>query len=204
MLLRTAYSGGRRLGMKKIVHWVNKYFEEILLVAAMLVMIAVIFWQVVSRYALNLSLAWSEEIARYTFIWTVWLAVPYTVTKGRHIRLTLLRDALGNTGKFILDMLFFVVSALFFLYVGEQSVSLVSGIFTMGQVTPAVSIPKWLCYLALPVGCLLGGLRFIQYGVLRVMRFMKDPGDNETFAAAEMTEDAEKTGRAEKSEEREE
>ena len=44
-----------------------------------------------------------------------------------------------------------------------------------------MQIPKWICYLALPVGSLLGALRFLQYGFLRVQRYLKDPADRELF-----------------------
>ena len=171
--------------MKKVLNYLNKHFEEILLIWATIIMILLTFFQVVSRYVFNISLAWSEEVSRYIFIWTVWLAVPYAVIKGRHIRLTIFRDMVNHTGKFIFDMIFFLVSIAFFIYVGVESVGLTSAMIGMNQVTPAVGIPKWICYLALPVGCILGGIRFLQYAILRVQRFIKDPADSETFVIEE-------------------
>ena len=85
--------------MKIILNFIDKKLEEIILVWGTMVMTLLIFFQVISRYIFNVSLAWSEEISRYLFIWTVWLAVPYAVVKGRHIRLTVLRDIVGDTGK---------------------------------------------------------------------------------------------------------
>lgn len=167
--------------MKIILNFIDKKLEEIILVWGTMVMTLLIFFQVISRYIFNVSLAWSEEISRYLFIWTVWLAVPYAVVKGRHIRLTVLRDIVGDTGKFIMDMIFFVASIIFFIYVGVLSVSLTEKIFKLGQLTPAVGIPKWFCYMALPTGCLLGGGRFIQYAMLKVIRYIRNPSDNETF-----------------------
>lgn len=167
--------------MKKVWTFIDKRMEEMLLVFGVIVMIIVIFFQVVMRYFFNSSLAWSEELARYVFIWQVWLAVPYTVMKGRHIRLELLRDAVGPKAKFVLDMIFFFVSAVFFCFLAYQSVSVVQGILKMNQVTPVIQFPKWICYLSVSVGCGLGAVRFIQYGILRIMRFIKDPNDTETF-----------------------
>ena len=163
--------------MKKLLKLLNRHFEEVILVAGTAVMVLVIFFQVVARYCLNQSLAWSEELARYIFVWSVWLAVPYTVTRVRHIRLELLVDVVGPKTKFVLDMVFFLVSALFFGYIGIQSVDVVQGIAKMNQLTPALQIPKSICYMCLPVGCFLGTFRFLQYGVLRILRFRKDPSD---------------------------
>ena len=165
----------------KMLKWLNRYMEEVILVLGVGVMILVIFFQVVMRYCFNNSQAWSEEVARYVFIWQVWLAVPYAGIRGRHIRLELLHDALGNTGKMILDMIFFCVSAFFFAFIGYQSFGVVAGIIKMNQLTPVLQIPKWLCYLSVPVGSFLGAFRFAQYGILRVLRFIKDPGDTTTI-----------------------
>ena len=163
--------------MKTILKKLDKHFEEVILVLATIVMILLIFFQVVSRRFLNSSLAWSEELSRIIFVWSVWLAVPYTVTKGRHIRLEVLPDMVGPKVKFVLDMLFFIISALFFAYVGYQSIDVVEGIAKMNQLTPAMEIPKAICYTSLPVGCFLGAFRFLQYGWLRIRRFMADPND---------------------------
>ena len=71
--------------MKKVFMLLDKHLEEILLVFGTMVMILLIFYQVVMRRCFNSSIAWSEELARYIFIWQVWLAVPYTVTNGQPI-----------------------------------------------------------------------------------------------------------------------
>lgn len=171
--------------MKKILHVLNKHFEEALLVFVSVVMILLIFFQILGRFVLNQSLAWSEELARYCFVWTVWLGIPYAVVKGRHIRLEILSDLAGPKGKFVLDLIFFLVSAFFFLYIGIQSVSVVQGIAKMNQLTPALQIPKSLCYACLPAGCFLGAFRFLQYGFLRILRFKADPNDKTMIAVDE-------------------
>lgn len=168
--------------MKKALTFIDKRLEEIILVSGVTVMIIIIFFQVIMRYFFNNSLAWSEELARYLFIWQVWLAVPYTVTKGRHIRLEVLRDLVGSKAKFVLDMIFFLVSALFFGYIAYQSTTVVQGIFKMNQLTPVMQIPKWICYFSVPVGCALSSIRFIQYGIYRYQRFLKNTDDTATFA----------------------
>ena len=167
--------------MKKALHWLNVHMEEVILVLGTAVMIILIFLQVVMRYVFKHPLSWSEELARYIFVWQVWLAVPYTVTRGRHIQLKILPDLVGDRAKFVLDMLFYLVSAAFFGYVGLKGIKVVQGIMKMHQLLPAMQIPKWICYLALPVGSLLGAFRFLQYGHLRVQRYMKDPADRELF-----------------------
>lgn len=167
--------------MKKALLWLNRNMEEIILVFGIILMIVVIFLQVVARYFFNMSLAWSEELARYVFVWQVWLAVPYAVVKGRHIRLELLPEVVGAKMKYALDMMFFGVSACFFMFLCNESWAVTQGIIKMHQLTPVMHFPKWICYLSVPVGSGLAVFRFIQYGVLRTIRFMKDHNDTALF-----------------------
>ena len=102
------------------MHILNKHFEEAILVFVSIVMILLIFFQIIARFCLNQSLAWSEELARYCFVWTVWMGVPYAVVKGRHIHLEILSDTVGPKGKFVLDLIFFLVSAAFFGYIASS------------------------------------------------------------------------------------
>ena len=92
-----------------------------------------------------------------------------------------MRRCFKPKGRFVLDMIFFLVSAFFFGYIGYLSIGIVGNVIKMGQLTPALMIPKWLCYLALPVGTILGSLRFLQYGYKRIIRFIKDPTDTRTI-----------------------
>ena len=167
--------------MKKTLLWLNRNLEEVILVFGIILMIVVIFLQVVARYFVNMSLPWSEELARYVFVWQVWLAVPYTVIKGRHIRLELLPEVVGPKAKYALDMVFFGVSAGFFAFLCIESWTVTQGIIKMNQLTPVMHFPKWICYLSVPVGSALAVFRFIQYGVLRTMRYMKDHNDTALF-----------------------
>jgi len=170
--------------MKNVLKWLDRHLEEVLLVAATIVLVLVIFFQVLARYFLNQSLAWSEELARYVFVWSVWLAVPYTVTRGRHIRLEILPDLVGPKAKFVLDMVFFLGSAAFFGFIGYHSIAVVQGISKMNQVTPAMEIPKDLCYLCLPVGGALMALSVVAD--MLQDQFPTEAGSNASIASTVM------------------
>ena len=55
----------------KAVKWLDDNLEEFLL------MTLIMGIQVFSRYALGMSLSWSEELTRYLFIWSGFLSVSY-------------------------------------------------------------------------------------------------------------------------------
>ena len=54
--------------MKKILHYLDEYLEEFLMVIFLIAMTLIMGIQVFSRYILGMSLSWSEEITRYLFI----------------------------------------------------------------------------------------------------------------------------------------
>jgi hypothetical protein len=50
----------------------------------------VVFYQFITRYALNNSASWTEEIARYLLIGTVFVGASIGVAKNNHIQVDLL------------------------------------------------------------------------------------------------------------------
>ena len=66
-----------------------KVFTGTLLAA----MVVVILLQVTFRYALNLSLAWTEEVGRYLFVWICLFGASLAYRYGQHSGL---RDAGGR------------------------------------------------------------------------------------------------------------
>ena len=54
--------------MKKILCGLDEYLEEVLLVILLAAMAVIMGVQVFCRYALSMSLTWSEELTRYLFI----------------------------------------------------------------------------------------------------------------------------------------
>ena len=48
--------------MKKLLHFLDEHFEEMMLVILLAVMTASIFYQVVMRYVFNSAPSWTEEL----------------------------------------------------------------------------------------------------------------------------------------------
>ena len=65
----------------KIVKWLDRHIEEVLLIVLSTVMLGIIGVQIFMRFILGSSLGWSEELARYCFIWLVFIGVSYGVKK---------------------------------------------------------------------------------------------------------------------------
>ena len=74
--------------LKKL--WNN--MEEYLLVYSLMLSVGLVFIQVVMRYVFSNSLSWSEELARYLFLWQIWVGASYAVKEHRHLRIELIQD----------------------------------------------------------------------------------------------------------------
>ncbi len=51
-------------------------------VPLMVLMLGCVVWQVVARYALNVSTSMTDEIARFTFIWVSLLGAAYVLGRS--------------------------------------------------------------------------------------------------------------------------
>ncbi len=77
----------RRENNEKILKFLNDYLEETICIILMSVMTIIIFIQVIMRYVMHNSLSWSEELARYCFIWLIYIGVAYGCKLMKHIKI---------------------------------------------------------------------------------------------------------------------
>lgn len=76
--------------MKRVLHWLDQNLEAALMIVLLAAATIIVFLQVIMRYAFDSSLSWSEESARYLFIWLIYLGISYCAKHDRHIRVDLL------------------------------------------------------------------------------------------------------------------
>ena len=88
----------------KVIHWLDKYFEEGLSAILLAAMSIVVLLQIVLKW-FHMPLSWSEEMARYMFIWLIYIASAYAVKKRTHIKVEILSLLLKEKGNFILDVI---------------------------------------------------------------------------------------------------
>jgi len=112
-------------------------------------MAAMVFANVVLRYATDRSLLWVEEASRYLMIWLTFLGCGLVLRYGGHIGIDTLQDALPRHAAAIRAAIFCVLLAFFatMLWVGARY-----SLLTWGQTTPVLGIPIGAVYLAMPIG----------------------------------------------------
>lgn len=158
--------------------------EDWLTLIAFWVMAGLVFLQFFTRYVLNDSLAWTEEVASYALVVVVFLGASMCVRLSRHIQVDLLYRFLpGPVGR-ALSLLVDVLRTLFFAY----------GIWLMWRYTmlvgeePMVMIDasKGLIYWAVFAAFVLMFLRSVQVTVGNVRRGYSMLDRPEAFDTAEV------------------
>ncbi|MBG0775690.1 MAG: TRAP transporter small permease [Desulfovibrionaceae bacterium] len=154
----------------QLLRTVNGFFNKYIttfITAIFGIMTVVIFVQVFCRYVLNDALSWSDELARYLFIWLTFLGASVAFYDDTHIKVTLFVDSIRNpklrAGIYALaDAL-----CLWFLWVFVQDGFVVSSrVLALGQLSSSMEfIPVGVVYLAVPLGSLFMGLNVIYHGI---------------------------------------
>jgi len=119
-----------------------------------------IFYQFFTRYALNNSASWTEEIARYFLICVVFIAIAASVRTNRHIHVDffyrLLPKALCRAMSTLVD----IVRVLFFTYAIVLTIEMMQ---KMGNYRMTIiDLPMNLVYGACAFGFACAALRSVQ------------------------------------------
>lgn len=155
--------------MMKILKWLDEHLEEYILVILSVFTVVIIFSQVVLRYLFSSSLTWSEEIARYAFIWMIYVGVSYGVKRQKHLSVDVITMLFERKGRLIISMIsnfLFLIFALVVTYYGIDIVGRIT------RESAALGIPMEYVYLAIVAGMILTTIRLIQniYGDYKALK----------------------------------
>lgn len=145
----------------KIICGYNKA-EEGLLIASLAFNVILIFVQVIMRTIFRNSLSWSEELARYLFIWQIWLGTSIALRENEHIRVTLIFSLIKNS--FIQKVIHILADALWFLFsvfMVYSGNTLVQSMIARDATSSGLRIPLAFVYVVLPIASVLVCLRML-------------------------------------------
>ena len=157
--------------MKKILFFL-KHFEEIIAGILFVIMVIVINVEVFNRYFLLSPGAYSEEIAKYLFIWSVFFAMVYAVKENGHIITNVIPDKTPLYIQQLIDItsiVIFIIFSIFMIYYGY--------IYTMKmyqfeRLSEAMGAPLYYFCVSVPVGFSLVLLRLIQQLLKKINVFL--------------------------------
>lgn len=127
----------------KTIHWLS--------ITAMSFMLFLTFANVIGRYVFRSSIAFSEELSRFLFVWLIFLGAAIIIKDKGHVAVDILAPKLkGKRGGKALEIF---VGLAGFIFIG---VVLTGGI-TLSRMmnmysSPTLGIPMGYVYLAIPIG----------------------------------------------------
>ena len=114
-----------------------------------IVMTILVFLQVVYRYVLQDSLSFSEELARYMFIWSVAMGSALALKTRSHIGVELVVERLPKSLAYPAKIVASAINLLFFALLIWYGLDMT--IETMDQESAALSLPMGYVYLSVPL-----------------------------------------------------
>ncbi|MDT8862108.1 TRAP transporter small permease [Alkalihalobacillus sp. MEB130] len=149
----------------KLIKWLDEYLEEYVLILLSILTVVIVFTQVFMRYVLGDSLTWSEEVARYLFIWMIYIGVSYGVKKGKHLGVDAFPMMFEKKGKLIIDM---IATIAFFIFAVVISYFGLDIVLRVTRESAALEIPMGWVYAAPVVGMVLTAIRLVQKFIWQV------------------------------------
>jgi TRAP-type C4-dicarboxylate transport system permease small subunit len=140
--------------------------------AGLIVMTAIIAWQVFARYVLNASPAWGEQAALLLMIWYVMLAAAAGVREQFHIRIGVFVETLPARLQRPAIVFAHAVVCAFGVALVFWGVELT--LATWEHVIPTLALPRGVAYLPMPLaGLLIAG--FSAEHIVAVLRRAEVP-----------------------------
>jgi len=158
--------------LERLSYAVNRGVEMALfgLGFGMAVIVAV---QVFFRYVLNHSIFWSEELARFLLVWLTFLGASVAYYRRGHASIDVIFARLTGPGRKAAALTVHLICLAFFLILVIYGWSFAH--FVRLQISPALSLPKWIPHGILP----LSGAILALHAVTRLIgELAEKPGDH--------------------------
>lgn len=147
--------------------------ETVLLVISIVALVASIFIEVICRYVLFISTAWSEELARYLFVWLTYIGSAYALNEGQHVEIDIAPQVVGKLTFFrnkkevnrFFEYTSAIGSVLFLIVFCVIFNSFILFVMKGTMTSPTMHIP--MAYVYMPV--LAGSMLAIYHGVYLII-----------------------------------
>ncbi len=143
-------------------------------IAISVLMVVVTLAQVIFRYVIEAPLPWSEELARYCFVWIVFLGGAIGLSRGIHLGVDLFVNLLPARLKTAIEALSCALIACFAATVVYASYPVIN--MNMFQRSPALGVQMSWIYIAIPLSMCLIMLICLERIASVLRRFRKEGG----------------------------
>lgn len=146
----------------RTLSWFEKNFEEIFVFLTLVAMATLIFGQTVSRFTINKTPSWTQELAQFIQVYFVYLGASLAIKKKAHIRITALSLVLPKGLHKSFEMVGYIFFLLFCAILSVWGLNLCNEIKNFNQLSASLQLPMFIPYLAVPLGGIIMGYRIVQ------------------------------------------
>ena len=136
-------------------------FEEIIGVACLGIMVTVAFVNVLTRYFFKYSMAFTEEITLYLFVWAVMMGTSIAFREGSNMAVTLFYERFRKGNRKLLMLFSSLLSMAFFIVLTYFGILEVMDEIAMNAMTEAIEMPMWWFTSAMPIASVLIMFRIV-------------------------------------------
>jgi C4-dicarboxylate transporter, DctQ subunit len=154
-----------------LLKWLNDIsdrLEKTFLAGTIIFTSLLLFVNVITRYVFMMPIYWAEELVRYLMVWLIFIGASQVTSWGGHIAVDILPRFLSKRGNFILAFAVNLLCIAFCVLLAYYSFEQMLRVKNAHQVSPAMELPMWLAYAAIPAGTLLMLIRYVQQFFLRL------------------------------------
>jgi TRAP-type C4-dicarboxylate transport system permease small subunit len=133
--------------------------NSVVIGAALLLMVLVVFLQTFCRFVIFQSLTWSEELSRYLFVAIIALGVNLATSNHLFVKIEIIDGYLKGQALFLMNVVRKAIAmyvSFIFVYSGYELIK-IGGY----QVSPAMSIPMSILYAIIFVGFVLNAIALV-------------------------------------------
>ena len=148
--------------MKRSIQKVGKclsMIENAVIILGLSAMFLILLAQVIMRYVFSRPLTWSEEAARFIFVYVSFIGISYAYRQKGHIRMEVVVNLFPQAVRRGLEVLINLGTIALFCYMIPFSFRFIG--IQAGVKATATHIPMSIVYTALPLGMALSCVRLL-------------------------------------------
>ena len=148
--------------MKRSIQKVDKclsMIENAVIILGLSAMFLILLAQVIMRYVFSRPLTWSDEAARFIFVYVSFIGISYAYRQKGHIRMEVVVNLFPQAVRRGLEVLINLGTIALFCYMIPFSFRFIG--IQAGVKATATHIPMSIVYTALPLGMALSCVRLL-------------------------------------------
>lgn len=152
----------------KIIKWLDKNGELVLMSIAASIMIACVILQILTRYLMR-PFSWTEEVARFSFVWLTFLGISYGIRNGLHIQFDVVWIFLNKLSPKVITIyktFQYIIQIGLWLTILRFSITFID--FSKANKAPALGCSMLVRNLSVLVGSILCCIRLVQMVVMSI------------------------------------